>query len=118
MEAQRNPLPRLRLESNDHVVELTTQNGELGARLTLGTDEDSNLVALGANASRHHAYIESHRNDFYLVDVSTNGTFVQMEDERVQYVHRDRVRLWGVGWISLGQPLHERHPILFHEGLS
>lgn len=85
--------------------------------LTLGTAADNDVVFGGEFASRQHAFIEVHRKDFYLVDTSTNGTFVQTEDERVEYVHRDRVRLWGSGWISLGDPLHKQRPLIFREQL-
>ncbi len=118
MEAQASPQPRLILETDSSVVELGQAQAKDGAVLTLGTEQTNDIVFGGGHASRHHAYVEVHRNDFYLVDTSTNGTFVQTEDERVQFIHRDRVRLWGVGWISLGDPLHVRKPLLFREQLG
>ena len=47
----------------------------------------------------------------YLVDFSTNGTYVQTEDEQVTHVHRGKLKLWGEGWISLGEPLNLGQPI-------
>ena len=81
----------------------------------LGRDNQNDFVYGGHLASRCHARIEHKHKDFYLVDCSTNGTYVQTEDEQIHYVHRNSVRLWGVGWISLGEPLHARKPILFRE---
>ena len=128
MEAPQNPLPgslsvvpRLVLEAEEACVELcleTQASDQQTAdehKLTLGRDENNQLVWEGEYTSRHHAYIEVHRNDFYLVDASANGTFVQTEDEQIHYVHLNKVRLGGVGWIDLGEPLHTRKPILFRE---
>jgi hypothetical protein len=55
--------------------------------------------------SRRHARIERRRDAFVLIDESTNGTFVQTEDQRVAFVHRGEMRLWGEGWLSFGEPL-------------
>lgn len=55
--------------------------------------------------SRRHARIERRPDAFVLVDESTNGTFVQTEDERIVFVRRGEVRLWGEGWLSFGEPL-------------
>ena len=133
MEAPQNPqsapqtvVPRLILEVDEASVELCLSTNaaladadedtdEVERKLTLGRDDANQLVWDGEFTSRNHAYIEIQRNDFYLVDASANGTFVQTEDEQIHYVHRNSVRLWGVGWISLGEPLHARKPILFRE---
>ena len=80
---------------------------------TLGRDETNRLVCGRSHASRRHARIVYQNNDFYLIDQSTNGTFVQMEDERVTRVHRGKLRLWGSGWIALGEPLAEGRAIHF-----
>lgn len=109
--------PRLVLRSDEQTVQLNQVDASQGARLTLGASEENALVVQGEHTSRHHAWIEVHRNAYYLVDTSTNGTFVQTEDQRVSYVHRGRVRLWGAGWIALGEPLHVRRPIAFSEEL-
>ena len=81
--------------------------------LSLGLDAEAPLV-LGRGAhglrvdgdyvSRRHARIEADEHHFVLIDESTNGTFVQTEDRKLTFVRRDRVRLWGEGWISLGEP--------------
>ena len=47
----------------------------------------------GDYVSRSHAYIEIDGSDFLLVDASTNGSFVQTEDEQVEFVHRGHIRL-------------------------
>ena len=86
------------------------------ARLTLGTQDVCGLRVAGSHTSRHHATIERRKQSYVLVDHSTNGTFVQTEDERVAFVRRGELRLWGEGWISLGAPLSEDSAIRFrHE---
>lgn len=89
-----------------------------GARdaLTLGTLPGADLPVAGTYTSRHHATIERRRQSYVLVDHSTNGTYVQTEDERVAFVRRGELRLWGDGWISLGDPLNDDTAIRFrHE---
>ena len=83
------------------------------AHIALGTDDDADLTVSSDHASRSHAHIE-HRKQFYvLVDHSTNGTFVQTEDERVTFLRRGELRLWGDGWIALGEPLTQESAIRF-----
>ena len=87
-------------------------------RLTLGS-RPADGVAIGSAgryASRSHATIERRKQSWVLVDHSTNGTFVQTEDEQVRFVRRGELRLWGDGWIGLGSPLTPESAIRFrHE---
>lgn len=84
--------------------------------ITLGSEPESGLRVAGTFTSRQHATIERRKHSYVLVDHSTNGTFVQTEDERVAFVRRGELRLWGEGWISLGDPLSETSAIRFrHE---
>ena len=86
--------------------------------VSLGTGPTADLSISGASASqfasRAHAHIERRKQGFVLVDHSTNGTYVQTEDERIAMVHRGEMRLWGAGWISLGEPLMPETAIRFH----
>jgi len=83
---------------------------------SLGKDKSNDFVHAGELTSRLHARIERQHKDYYLIDCSTNGTYVQTEDEQVTRVHRDKLKLWGEGWISLGEPLHTGQPIFFRQG--
>lgn len=106
---QRSPLI-LTWHDRRAVLDERCQTIGLGALATTG------LQVAGPYTSRSHATIERRKLDFVLVDHSTNGTFVQTEDERVAFVHRGEVRLWGDGWISLGDPLSRESAIRFrHE---
>ena len=84
--------------------------------VALGSATGSDVILNGQFTSRHHAHIELRHRDYLLVDHSTNGTYVQTEDERVTHVHRDEVRLWGNGWLSLGEPLTKENAIRFQLG--
>ncbi len=100
------------LNWHHHREVLTSVRGEL----SLGTDPAVAMQIDCTCASRHHAHIECHNNDFVLVDHSTNGTYVQTEDERITFVRRGDMRLWGNGWISLGEPLSDQTAIRFQHG--
>lgn len=79
----------------------------------LGSADGADLTVASDYASREHAHIEHRKQFFVLVDHSTNGTYVQTEDERVTFLRRAELRLWGNGWISLGQPLSAETAIRF-----
>ncbi len=81
--------------------------------LILGAADDAQLSVQRTFTSKRHAHIERRKEDFVLVDHSTNGTFVQTEDERITFVRRGEMRLWGSGWISLGEPLTPQAAIRF-----
>ena len=73
--------------------------------LLIGKDQRCALFVDRPFVSRVHARIVRTGLDFSLIDESANGTFVRLEDERVVYLHRKRVRLWGTGYLSFGEPL-------------
>ncbi len=69
---------------------------------TLGRAEDNDLVVKGNLISRLHARVETRRNKFFLVDESTNGTFLQTLGGEEIFVRRDTTQLNGEGVIGLG----------------
>ncbi len=93
---------RLVLSFGDNQRSLTFADGR---EFSVGRDTDCDVVLWRPLASRVHAQIVCRRQSFWLVDVSSNGTFVRSEDETVLYLHRRSARLWGKGWISFGEPL-------------
>ncbi|MEM7078119.1 MAG: FHA domain-containing protein [Pseudomonadota bacterium] len=103
----------------DEQQALTVSPTRAGAQgISLGKSTTSDFVFCAAHTSRQHARIVYRNNDYFLVDESTNGTFVQTEDQAVVHLHRDELRLWGSGWISLGEPLHKVNPIAFNAGTA
>lgn len=78
--------------------------------LVIGRHADCDLVAKDMYASRRHASIHVRRTNFYLVDQSINGTFVQFENGAEVHVLREELLLGGTGRISLGRSFEERPP--------
>ena len=111
MEATSNKVcSRLVLEWKD---QRTTINTPGDGEITLGKAAANDLQLTGNWVSNLHACITIDHGFFYIQDESTNGTFVQSEDEKVTVVHRNSLRLWGSGLISLGEPLSNESAIRF-----
>lgn len=98
------PHGSIELRLGDQVVKTTSEEAEA---VTLGRDAENSLVVSGTSASRQHAKVTTRSGRFYLVDHSTNGTFVRQAGEDEISVHRDEVLLTGCGFIRLGAPLSE-----------
>jgi adenylate cyclase len=94
------PQPLLILDWQDRRITIDAHRGAV----VCGSRPDADLNVLRPYVSRRHGRIERRRDSFVLVDESTNGTFVQTEDQRVLFVRRGELRLWGEGWISFGEP--------------
>jgi len=99
---------RLMLEWRDQQLVVTDEKA-----LELGSSSRADLFVEGEHASRKHAAVVKRNHYFVLIDHSTNGTYVQTEDEQITFVRRGEVRLWGAGWISLGEPLNPHTAIRF-----
>lgn len=70
--------------------------------LTIGRDPGCKLAIDDRKASRQHARVERRNDGFYLVDTSTNGTFVTLAGHHEQMVRRNEVQLAGKGKVSFG----------------
>ena len=96
---------------------LTWQQSQLGVeageQIVVGRQRDADLRLDGDYVSREHLLL--YREDHYFVvrDASTNGTYIQSEDHKVVHCKRGRVRLWGQGWIALGEPLNRETAVHF-----
>jgi len=71
----------------------------------LGRGTENDLQVADDRASRTHAVVERSQGGFVITDNSTNGTYVQIGDEDVMFLHRDQLRLYGTGHMSLGRHL-------------
>ena len=71
--------------------------------LLLGRDAQCDVVVTDRNASRQHARIERRRDKFFLVDQSTNGTYVAFANEPEVILRREELMLRGSGRLALGQ---------------
>lgn len=89
---------------------LTLAYGEVTVKLdgeqksvSLGRDAGNGLVVPDKMASRVHCKIEYRRGNFFLVDQSTNGTYVTLEGDGEILLKREQIMLRGRGVICLGQ---------------
>ena len=70
--------------------------------LTLGRDLACKLVIDDRKASRQHARIEKRGDDYFLVDTSTNGSFVTLSGQQEVMVRRHELQLEGSGRVCFG----------------
>jgi len=82
--------------------------------ITIGRSNHNDCVVDDALVSRLHARIELRRDKFYLVDLSTNGTFVAQDGGKPAHVKRDELLLRGRGAISAGRPVPGTGDRLIH----
>jgi len=75
--------------------------------LTMGRGAANHLIIEGPLVSRMHARVELQRNRFLLIDQSTNGTFLKMNEEEPIFLRRDAIQLEGEGLIRLGRKIGE-----------
>jgi adenylate cyclase len=95
-------------------VELQLRHAGKVQRLTqanvgvfLGRDASCELLVADRMASRVHARIELRRDKFYLIDQSTNGTFVMVRGEPEMVLRREEVMLRASGQIALGHSVND-----------
>ncbi len=72
--------------------------------LSMGRDAACDLVIRDRRASRNHGKIERRGDKYVLVDISTNGTYVQLKGEAEFLLRREELVLRGSGRISFASP--------------
>ncbi len=65
-------------------------------------------------ASREHCHIEFRRGKYVLIDHSTNGTYVYIDEQTPIYLRREELPLQGSGYIGLGQTVTADSPWALH----
>jgi len=93
-------------EENRNVLSLRFEGETMTVEegpLMIGRGTKSDLQIADSRVSRMHAVIERQRDSFMITDSSTNGTYVQIGDEEVMFLHREQLRLHGSGHLSLGR---------------
>ncbi len=78
-----------------------------GARAVIGRDASCQIVLADKKASRVHAHVERRRDKYFLIDQSTNGTYVTFAGEAEIGLRREEVMLRGQGRIVFGHTLAE-----------
>ena len=80
---------------------------QTNASIILGRDASCQIAVADRMASRQHAHIERRRDKFFLVDQSTNGTFVVFLGEPEIVLRREEVMLRGQGSIAFGRSVEQ-----------
>ncbi len=94
---------RLRIRHQQDVLFVEDQRPVL----LLGRELGNDVVIIDPRASRQHVRIERRRDGFFLVDQSTNGTYVVEEDGKERCIKRGEVPLVGPGRIGCGFSANE-----------
>jgi class 3 adenylate cyclase len=76
-----------------------------GGFVVIGRDPSCHIVLADRKASRLHARIEWRRDKFFLIDQSTNGTYVTLVDEEEVVLRREELMLRGYGRICFGHSM-------------
>ena len=71
--------------------------------LTIGRGDQSDIQIESELASRNHARLGFQQTNFILTDQSTNGTFVQIDNDDEVFLHHEQIVLRSRGVISLGR---------------
>ena len=95
----------IKLELKHGAKEITLEQANSG--ITLGRDAGCQIVLADRMASRVHARIERRRDKFFVIDQSTNGTFVAFAGETEIVLRREEVMLRGQGRIAFGHSVAE-----------
>lgn len=88
---------------------------EAGEELLLGSSPECDLRIERRYVSRNHLLILRRDRYFIAIDQSANGTFLQAEDRTVTHFKRSEQRLWGSGWLCLGEPLRPDAVVHFRQ---
>jgi class 3 adenylate cyclase len=78
---------------------------QANSALLLGRDASCQIVLADRMASRVHARIERRRDKFFVIDQSTNGTFVSIAGEPEISLRREEAMLRGQGRITFGHSI-------------
>lgn len=86
-------------------LEITMEKSKSG--VLIGRDASCQIVVADRMASRQHARIERLQDKYFLVDESTNGTFVAIFGESEISLRREGMMLRGQGRIAFGRSVSE-----------
>lgn len=78
-------------------------DSEMSSAISIGRDNSCDITIDAKFASRSHVNLEFRRGKFVLVDHSTNGTYVKLNNQDDIFIRREELPLIGEGYISLGE---------------
>lgn len=92
------PVARLLLRYQEKEVQLDHDHPSV----SVGRSQPCDMIVDNERASRQHARIEHRRGKYFIIDQSTNGTYVRFEDGEQAFLRREEIVLRGRGMINLG----------------
>ena len=98
-------IPQVALEVSYRGQTVTLNQDRSG--LVLGRSQTCDLPINEKLASRQHVRIELRRNKFFIIDQSTNGTHVKLENAEDAFLRREEMPITSNGEISLGKSFSE-----------
>lgn len=90
---------RMEIRYGEHLISLN----QTRPTITMGRQEHNDLEVIDTRVSRSHARIEYRDGAFFLVDHSTNGTYVLMDGQKGVNLRRGEIALDKDGIITLGR---------------
>jgi predicted component of type VI protein secretion system len=88
--------------------------GEERSAAVLGRSKTADVAVNESLASRQHVRIEYRRGKFFIIDQSTNGTYVKLTTNEEAFLRREEMPLQGSGRISLGRAFTENPQEVVH----
>lgn len=82
--------------------------------VSLGRSKPCEIIVNSERASRQHAHVEYRRGKFFIIDKSTNGTYVRVGNEEQVFLRREQMLLKGQGMISLGIAIEKTPTEIVH----
>jgi adenylate cyclase len=82
--------------------------------LTAGRDNHCDILVCSSFASRQHARFELRSGKFYIIDQSTNGSYIRPAQSDVIHISNQEMILQNSGCISLGQTFSDNPAMLIN----
>lgn len=99
------------LELRYHGVDVTVDAEH--TQVVMGRSKTADIAVAEALASRQHVRVEHRRGKFFIIDQSTNGTYVLCDGSEA-FLRREEMPLSGSGKISLGRSFTENPQEIVH----
>ena len=101
--SKKTPEMKLHLRYNTTNLVISKQHSSV----VMGRSAECDLPINEKLASRQHVRIEMRRDKFFIIDQSTNGTHVKIDNGEDAFLRREEMPINGTGQISLGKGFNE-----------
>lgn len=105
------PIHRAQLELRYHELKLNVDDERNS--VVMGRSKTADVAVAEALASRQHVRLEHRRGKFFIIDQSTNGTYV-FSNGNEAFLRREEMPISGTGQISLGRSFSENPQEVVH----